>query len=71
MSDVFAMRLEKFRWFTSVFAGTVGFAAVYLNHHYLIDVLLGSVYGLIASAITIVGAEWLAARSSPVSDRAD
>ena len=70
LSIVFAMRLKKFRSFTFVFASLVGFAAVYLNHHYLIDVLLGIVYGLVAAAITIVGTEWLAVRLSPVSDPA-
>ena len=70
LSIVFAMRLRKFRSFTFVFASLVGFAAVYLNHHYLLDVLLGIVYGLVAAAITIVGTEWLAVRLSPVSDSA-
>ena len=65
------MRLKKFRSFTFVFASLVGFAAVYLNHHYLIDVLLGIVYGLVAAAITIAGTEWLAVRLSPVSAPAD
>jgi membrane-associated phospholipid phosphatase len=54
-----------------VFVGLVGFAAVYLNHHYLIDVLLGVVYGLVAAAITIVGTEWLAVRLSPANDPTD
>jgi membrane-associated phospholipid phosphatase len=71
LSVVFAMRLKKLRKFTVLFAGLVGFAAVYLNHHYLIDVLLGVVYGLVAAVITIAGAEWLAVRSSPASDRTD
>ena len=70
LSIVFAMRLKRLRGFTIVFSSLVGFAAVYLNHHYLIDVLMGVVYGLVAAAITIAGTEWLAARSSPVSDRA-
>jgi membrane-associated phospholipid phosphatase len=63
LSVVFAMRLRTFRAFTVVFTSLVGFAAVYLNHHYLIDVLLGVVYGLVAAAITIAVAERLAARS--------
>ena len=71
LSIVFAMRLKRLRKFTVVFASLVGFAAVYLNHHYLIDVLLGIVYGLVAAAITIVGTEWLAVRLSPMNDRAD
>ena len=71
LSIVFAMRLKRLRRFTVVFASLVGFAAVYLNHHYLIDVLLGIVYGLVAAAITIVGTQWLAVRLSPMNDRAD
>ena len=61
LTAVFAIRLKKLRGFTIVFASLVGFAAVYLNHHYLIDVLLGVLYGLVAAAITIAGARWLAA----------
>jgi len=64
LSIVFAMRLKRFRKFTVLFGCMVGFAAVYLNHHYLIDVLLGIVYGLVAAAITIGCTEWLAARPS-------
>lgn len=71
LSVVFAVRLKRLRKFTVVFVGLVGFAAVYLNHHYLIDVLLGVVYGLVAAAITIVGTEWLAVRLSPANDPTD
>jgi membrane-associated phospholipid phosphatase len=71
LSVVFATRLKRLRKFTVAFASLVGFAAVYLNHHYLIDVLLGIVYGLVAAAITIVGTQWLAVRLSPMNDRAD
>ena len=71
LSVVFAVRLKRLRKFTVVFAGLVGFAAVYLNHHYLIDVLLGVVYGLVAAAIAIVGTEWLAVRLSPANDPTD
>ena len=55
LSVVFAMRLKRLRTFTIVFSSLVGFAAVYLNHHYLIDVLLGVFFGLVAAAIMIVG----------------
>jgi hypothetical protein len=67
MSVVFAMRLKRVRAFTIVFSILVGFAAVYLNHHYLIDVLLGVFYGLVAAAITIAGANRMAAREGPIS----
>lgn len=62
MSVIFAMKLKRFRVFTIVFSGLVAFAAVYLNHHYLIDVLLGVSYGLVGAAITIVGTNWMAPR---------
>ncbi len=62
LSVVFAMRLKRLRGFTLAFSSLVGFAAVYLNHHYLLDVILGAFYGLVAAAITIVGADWLTAR---------
>ena len=64
MSVVFAMKLKEFRAFTIVLTSLVGFAAVYLNHHYLIDVILGVFYGLVGAAITIRGMEWLDARST-------
>jgi hypothetical protein len=63
MSVVFAMRLKRFRAFTIIFSSQVAFAAVYLNHHYVIDVLLGVLYGLVGAAITIAVTEWLGARS--------
>ncbi len=71
LSVVFAMRLKRLRTFTIVFSSLVGFAAVYLNHHYLIDVLLGAFYGLVAAAITIAGADWLATYLSSASDLAE
>ncbi len=64
LSVVFAMRLKKLRTFTIVFSSLVGFAAVYLNHHYLIDVLLGIVDGLVGAAITIAATNRLAAKRS-------
>ena len=64
LSVVFAMRLKTLRVFATVFASLVAFAAVYLNHHYLIDVILGIGYGLVAASITVSGTNWLARRSS-------
>jgi membrane-associated phospholipid phosphatase len=71
ISVVFAMKVRKLRLFTIVFASLVGFGAVYLNHHYLIDVLLGIAYGLVGATITIAGADRLAARSTRLGARAD
>jgi membrane-associated phospholipid phosphatase len=69
LSVVFAMRLKRLRLFATVFASMVAFGAVYLNHHYLIDVLLGIIYGLTAAAITVIGTNWLGG-SSAEGDRA-
>ncbi|HIF07768.1 MAG TPA: phosphatase PAP2 family protein [Gemmatimonadetes bacterium] len=71
ISVVFAMRLGKLRLFTILFSSLVGFAAVYLNHHYLIDVLLGIVYGVVGATITLGGTSLLAARSALSGDRSD
>jgi inositol phosphorylceramide synthase catalytic subunit len=42
------------RWSTIAFAALVGFAAVYLYHHYLVDVLAGAAAALIACVLV----EW-------------
>ncbi len=64
LSVFFAFRLGAFRTLTSVFLAIMCFAAVYLNHHYLIDVLLGVAYGLIAGVMTVAVAEWAITSSS-------
>ena len=64
LSVFFAFRLGAFRTLTLVFLAIMCFAAVYLNHHYLIDVLLGVAYGLVAGVMTVVGAEWAITSSS-------
>lgn len=43
----YAFKLGALRGFTVVFWLLICFAAVYLNHHYVIDVLLGSLYALV------------------------
>lgn len=42
-------------WFASVFAAVVSFAAVYLGHHYVLDVVMGVVTGLVAWGVSIAG----------------
>ena len=61
---------QQVSWVHDGVLGLVGFSAVYLNHHYLIDVILGVFYGLVAAPITIAVTDWLAARRSSRSDGA-
>ena len=64
LSVFFAFRLGMLRTFTLAFLALMCFAAVYLNHHYVIDVVLGVFYGLAAGVMTVVGAEWAITSSS-------
>lgn len=41
---IFALQMKRFRVFSVCFALLMCFSAVYLNHHYVIDVILGLVY---------------------------
>lgn len=50
---VFAFRFKSLRIFCSLFFLAVCFAAVYFNHHYVIDVLLGMLYALITAALLL------------------
>ncbi|HCM38456.1 MAG: hypothetical protein A2070_14320 [Bdellovibrionales bacterium GWC1_52_8] len=43
----FAFKFGRFRAFSIFFYVTMCFAAVYLNHHYILDVLLGSLYAVV------------------------
>lgn len=57
MAAVLARRLAPLRWAAvpaALFSLLVCFSAVYLQHHYLLDVLLGIAYG--AAAVAIVSA---------------
>lgn len=44
---VFALRIGRFRAFSAFFFALMCFSAVYLNHHYVIDVLLGIAYAAV------------------------
>ena len=37
---------------TALFTALVGFSAIYLNHHYLLDVLAGIIYAVVAYGVT-------------------
>lgn len=41
LSLVYGIRLRRFRWAFAVYFAIVCFSAVYLNHHYLLDVFIG------------------------------
>ncbi len=45
------------------FAGLMAFSAVYLQHHYVLDVLAGSLYGVVAWGVTVSVSRWLATSS--------
>lgn len=51
MAVYYSFRIGSLRAFSVIFWALMSFAAVYLNHHYVIDVLLGWVYGLTAVLI--------------------
>ncbi len=45
----FAFKLKSLRVFCSLFFLLIAFSAVYLNHHYILDVLWGTAYGLLVA----------------------
>ncbi|MDR3606544.1 MAG: phosphatase PAP2 family protein [Oligoflexia bacterium] len=47
----FAFRFKRVRTFTTLFYLLMCFSAVYLNHHYVLDVLWGSTYALVICAL--------------------
>ncbi len=48
---LYALRLRSLRVLTGVLAATTAFAAVYLNHHYVLDVLAGQALALTVFAV--------------------
>lgn len=52
IAALFAFRFGKLRVFTSVFYLMMCFSAVYLNHHYILDILWGSTYAVIVMNLT-------------------
>lgn len=58
VATYFAFRFGGLRAFSVVFYLVMCFSAVYLNHHYLLDILWGSSYALLVSATL----DWLAGR---------
>lgn len=59
----YAFRLRSLRGFTVFFYVLMCFSAVYLNHHYVLDILWGSVYAI---AVTIGVDVWYARKGKPL-----
>lgn len=47
----FSFRMKTWRVASLIYLFSVSFAGVYLNHHYVVDVLLGWIYGFAASVL--------------------
>jgi membrane-associated phospholipid phosphatase len=45
----FAFKLKSLRVFCGLFFLLIAFSAVYLNHHYILDILWGTAYGLLVA----------------------
>lgn len=55
---IYAFRFKSLRAFSVFFYAIMCFSAVYLNHHYVLDILWGSAY----SVLTVIGVEWVCNR---------
>ena len=62
----FAFRFKSLRAFSVLFFFAVCFAAVYFNHHYVIDVVLGALYAVVA-VVMLLGWDKLRRARKPES----
>jgi membrane-associated phospholipid phosphatase len=62
LSMLFAFQLGSMRLFATGFYLIMCFSAVYLNHHYLIDIIWGSAYALLVFFVIRAYSEWRARR---------
>lgn len=62
MAVYYAFRFGSLKVFTTVFYLLMCFSAVYLNHHYILDVLWGSVYAIVVAFSTDMIWNWLLKR---------
>lgn len=53
LAVLFAFRLKKLRTFTSIYFLSMCFSAVYLNHHYVLDVMAGWAYAVLTFALVL------------------
>lgn len=58
MMVYYAFRFGAMRVFSTIFFLWISFAAVYLNHHYVLDILWGSVYAVGVSLVTDLTWNW-------------
>ena len=66
----YAWKLRAARALTTVMYALVAFAAVYLNHHYIVDILLGSAYaGLAVLTVDTIWSLSYRAREIALRDR--
>lgn len=60
---LFALRFRRLRIFSAAFYLLMCFSAVYLNHHYILDVLCGTAYAVIVSLVVEQVFEWRGRRT--------
>jgi hypothetical protein len=60
LAVVFAFQFKRLRIFSVLFYLHMCFSAVYLNHHYLLDILWGSSYTLLTALAVDLVCEWRA-----------
>lgn len=53
LAAAFAWRLRSWRVATTAYALLMAFSALYLNHHYVLDVLWGAAYALLALGLVV------------------
>lgn len=53
LTFLFALHIKKFRVSSFLFFMLICFSAVYLNHHYIIDLIIGALYALIVFTLAV------------------
>ena len=61
---LFAFQFKRLRIFSICFYALMCFSAVYLNHHYILDILWGSSYAIILTVVLDYYFEWRKASAS-------
>lgn len=64
---ILCWQIKKLRAFSIFFYILMCFSAVYLNHHYILDILLGSLYAI----TTYIGIHWYFTKNILSTERAD
>jgi membrane-associated phospholipid phosphatase len=58
LAFIFALQFKRLRVFSLCFYLLMCFSAVYLNHHYILDILWGSAYAIIMYYVVDVASDW-------------